>query len=431
MTRTDIESIVARILDEDRVVISYRPSWKDMTGSVNASILLQQVRFRWRQKGGPFYKFFTPPTKDHNAYKPGDSWTEELGFTLSELQGAMKRIAKRLNRKDVENMPASLDGAFFGYYRDQKHLTWHYFNEKYFIEQVIKHYGSPDDNSPSGKFPSGKLSSGEMGNSHLAKREFPISINTESPTETTNKDNLDSSFDSFFPEPTDHGQDGLSVATDSHQREIEKSLGSGVGSDPLEEIAKHLCWGIRGLGAQLPQAKKNRNTWLNAARLLLDETNAAGEWIAVCDAIDEWFKGPPKADEWSRDNAKKPHDPVPAIARYYSRQAASARQTTPGKVNGAAGFALEVFTGPVPEKRQLSEIEQTWQQVCEVLQTGMARATFDQIIKPCRLEKPNGVYQIISPEQNIGWLENRLKSQIIKAIEYVAGAGAKVEILAQ
>jgi hypothetical protein len=241
---------------------------------------------------------------------------------------------------------------------------------------------------------------------------------------------LDSSFDSIFSEPADHSQDDLPQATDTHQRKINEALNGRAGPDPLEEIAKHLCWGIRGLGADLPQAKRSRNTWLNAARNLLDETNAAGEWTAVCEAIDEWFSAPPKADEWSRDNAKKPHDPIPALARFYSRQAAGKQpEATPGRINGSAGFAMEVFTGPVPEKKQLSETEQAWQGICEVLQTSMAPATFNQLIRPCRLEKPNGVYQIIAPGNSIEWLENRLKRQIVRAVECVVGAGAEVEFV--
>lgn len=191
---SDIQKLAHHLLAEDHAMVSYRPSWNKITGSVNATILLQQVRFRWiNHEYKPFYKFFAPPKQTHPAYKPNDSWCEELGFTLSELQGAIKRIAKRLTTEDIKNLPQSLDGYFFGYYRDQQHKTWHYFNEAYFLERIVSLYtskqDSPNEKFPSGKSPNGKTSFSQIGNSNVAKSEIPISIHTEITTETTTDKN--------------------------------------------------------------------------------------------------------------------------------------------------------------------------------------------------------------------------------------------------
>lgn len=188
----ELKKVTAKILSEDKKVISYRPSWKNMTGSITSAILLQQIRFHWVNKGSkPFYKFFSPPQTGHDKYRIGDSWIEELGFTLAELRGAMKKVAKRLVKEDLEDLKSALDGHFVGYFRDQNHVTWHYFNEDYFLEQVIKLYsGKDEEHVPHAKFPLSKNeSSPHMLNSHLAKDdlarcEINASILSETPTKT-------------------------------------------------------------------------------------------------------------------------------------------------------------------------------------------------------------------------------------------------------
>ena len=45
--RFDLLALIA----DDKQQISYRPRWNAITGSVNATILLQQVIYRWVQKG--------------------------------------------------------------------------------------------------------------------------------------------------------------------------------------------------------------------------------------------------------------------------------------------------------------------------------------------------------------------------------------------
>lgn len=74
--------------------IPYRPELRQTAGSITAAILLQQMLY-WREKSGdkPFYKFKQPC--QHPAYKAGDSWCEELGFTRSEFDTALKHLVSR------------------------------------------------------------------------------------------------------------------------------------------------------------------------------------------------------------------------------------------------------------------------------------------------------------------------------------------------
>lgn len=83
----DILSFVA----DDRNLITYRPAWNAFTGSVNATILLQQVIFYWQNHGQkPFYKFKEPC--GHKLYRAGDSWTEKLGMTAKEFDTALGKL---------------------------------------------------------------------------------------------------------------------------------------------------------------------------------------------------------------------------------------------------------------------------------------------------------------------------------------------------
>lgn len=83
------------IIAYDRKMIAYRPEWRPFTGSVKASILLQQIFFRWdKNDRKPFYKFKEPC--GHHLYRTGDSWTEELGFTRTEFDTALKKITVSL-----------------------------------------------------------------------------------------------------------------------------------------------------------------------------------------------------------------------------------------------------------------------------------------------------------------------------------------------
>jgi len=84
-----------KLIAEDKKLVTYRASWRDEIGSVTAVILLSQMIYWDDMMGGePFYKFKMPCK--HPDYKPGDSWSEELGFSGREFDSALKKIACRI-----------------------------------------------------------------------------------------------------------------------------------------------------------------------------------------------------------------------------------------------------------------------------------------------------------------------------------------------
>lgn len=59
---------------------------------MTSAILMQQLDYWFVRKPQGFYKYSEPPKTESKTYRTGDSWTEELGFSMEELQCAFKNI---------------------------------------------------------------------------------------------------------------------------------------------------------------------------------------------------------------------------------------------------------------------------------------------------------------------------------------------------
>lgn len=123
---------ILALIGDDKAMISYRPSWNNLTGSVNATIFLQQVLYRWLNQGRvPFYKFSAPCK--HRYYRAGDSWQEELGFTRRELENARRRVSI-LTRGNL--LPTQL----ISYWYDIGRKTWYALNEPLLLDKLATIY---------------------------------------------------------------------------------------------------------------------------------------------------------------------------------------------------------------------------------------------------------------------------------------------------
>ncbi len=114
-------SLTQAIID-DKSLIIYRPRLNQITGGVLSTILLHQIIYWANKSQNLFYKFKEPC--NHDLYKSGDSWTEELGFTRWEFEGALKNIARKYNPKKDE-LPTD---SFVIFYTDIRRLTWYSVN---------------------------------------------------------------------------------------------------------------------------------------------------------------------------------------------------------------------------------------------------------------------------------------------------------------
>lgn len=125
------------LLADDKSIVAYRPRWNSFTGSVTATILLQQLIYRWVKNGRqPFYKFTSPCAS--RAYRPGDSWHEELGFSRTEFETARRMLAAKTH--------GNLDsGALVSYWMTADRKTWYAINETKIIALLKTIYRTNDE----------------------------------------------------------------------------------------------------------------------------------------------------------------------------------------------------------------------------------------------------------------------------------------------
>ncbi len=122
---------IFNVLKDDKNLITYRPKLNQITGSITATILLQQIIFRF--DGKPFYKFKQPC--EHEKYRDGDSWCEELGFSKSEFDTALKKIAKKVKK----GQPKPKD-CFVWYWTNMDRVTYYDINLQYLNKKLSDLY---------------------------------------------------------------------------------------------------------------------------------------------------------------------------------------------------------------------------------------------------------------------------------------------------
>lgn len=111
--------------------------------------------------------------------------------------------------------------------------------------------------------------------------------------------------------------EGVPQATDGHQQAIDIANGAN-GSDPVEEIIKHLRWLCVGRDTAMPKGSE-LGSYRKAAKALLNEKINTNDWQGVCFAIDDWKENPPEEDIWQRDRIRNPHKALDCIATHYWR----------------------------------------------------------------------------------------------------------------
>lgn len=160
-TQIDEAMMFLALLSEDREIISYRPRLARITGSILASIFLQQVIFRWKHmERQPFYKFRSPCP--HEKYRSGDSWEEELAFSVSEIGTARDKVATKIMKGQSKDDVLGTTEADFDehgrmrnaqaliiYWTDKKRVTWYQLNEALFVDAMKKIYSSTFTAAPS------------------------------------------------------------------------------------------------------------------------------------------------------------------------------------------------------------------------------------------------------------------------------------------
>ena len=125
-----------RILHLTRCVIPYIRELQPLAGSTSGCILMQQLDFWFHRHPDGFWKFLEP--SEHQKYKQGDSWTEELGLSASEFRTAFDRIGTRYkSKKDYVRADDKFSGKFYCSYLDRRDNLTYYFRNDTLLDSAL------------------------------------------------------------------------------------------------------------------------------------------------------------------------------------------------------------------------------------------------------------------------------------------------------
>lgn len=128
---------LSRMLAGEFRAISYRPELVEIAGSVTSAILLQQItywasRSSWRE----FFKFRAPC--QHDDYRTGDSWTEELAFSAHEFDSALRKIAVKVTKG--RSKTAAMENSLVVFWTDSSRKTYFLLNRQLLEERLEEVY---------------------------------------------------------------------------------------------------------------------------------------------------------------------------------------------------------------------------------------------------------------------------------------------------
>lgn len=243
----------SRIINDDKIMVAYRPELNKITGSVLSTIFLQQVMYWEGKMGNEFYKF-SDACEKNPLYHEGDSWCEELGFTKNEFLAARKKIAYKLG-KSKENNLMSKEDALIIYYTDNKRLTYYsvnwdrvnkLINEIYLVNSES---GFTKENPESGN-------TKEMAESGFTKvtTESDITIITETTAETTTETTTDIYMDLTF---IDDAVDKVKITKDQYEKLINKFTPELVDKNIIS-LDNYI---VNGKGNKYKDHYRTLNTW--------------------------------------------------------------------------------------------------------------------------------------------------------------------------
>ena len=161
------------ILSHTRSCIPYIKELRNIAGGVTASILMQQLDYWFAKSNGkPFYKFKSPC--EHKMYKKGDSFTEELGFSIDEFTTAFFKIGTVFKSKtEFEKSQDKFGGKYYSCYIDrQQSLTFYYRNNALLDKDLFSLFTVNGESQFTGN---GESQFAETEKSHLQKQAKPIS----------------------------------------------------------------------------------------------------------------------------------------------------------------------------------------------------------------------------------------------------------------
>lgn len=136
-----METKVNKTLSLFQKKIPYIPELRSICGdSLTASILMQQLEYWFSRNECGFYKFLSPC--QHEQYREGDSWCEELGFSKDEFRTAFKKIGQSYRSKSqmvksMENDADPFGGKMYMSFYEPLKGTTTYLRNHDVVDQVL------------------------------------------------------------------------------------------------------------------------------------------------------------------------------------------------------------------------------------------------------------------------------------------------------
>jgi hypothetical protein len=156
--------------------IPYCKDLREISGSVNAAILFQQLEYWFvKTEGKSFYKFLESLAKEENGYKKGDSWTEELAFSPKEFRTAFGKIGiAHKCKSDYDKAVDKFRGMMYCSYHNKRNGKTYYFRNQKIVDenmQKILKGSSVDDQSSLTETPNGVPANTETTSETIAENK--------------------------------------------------------------------------------------------------------------------------------------------------------------------------------------------------------------------------------------------------------------------
>ncbi len=108
-------------------------------GDEKTWLMMAQLEYWFGKKPDGLYKFKDKPKEPHKAYKDGDSWAEEMGFSTLKIDNALKPICTHYGTfgKYKEQKGDKFQGNYYlSYYHKPSHLTYYLRNHDVVNEKL-------------------------------------------------------------------------------------------------------------------------------------------------------------------------------------------------------------------------------------------------------------------------------------------------------
>lgn len=358
--------------------IPYRPSWNRLTGSPFASILLQQIVYRWQNNGRKPFSMFTAPCP---SAKPGKTWVEELGITRRRFEAARARIATKVTTGDSKR--EALKTALVLYYTGPDRRTWYEVNESLLLRRLAE---LEDDASRATAENRNYMSNHESGGDMSICETGDDMVVVDSANTCTNKE--------LMREQPENGvldQELLEALTrlgDANPQEL-------VSRYPAAQIRRWLAYCNSPTGKHL----LNKPGFIRYKLGLRRHPEQSG--------------GLPQHPEQGAKRHGKP-----TRAKKAAEPTASSGPTKPVR-------RVQTSTQGTDRRPALepADPEGLWAMCLADLRCQMTRDTFDHWLRGTHaLDLADGTLRVaVKNEYAKDWLDHRLRSTIEKTLDYIAG----------